>query len=102
MFLGRTSLHRHTCVVLLGLTFLPFYFDLTFPVLFHSSVLMHPEPHTDLDNLNTMQHNLRNSAKGSNDVYDVTVTLTLTASQMCRSSSFDVISSVSRGTRRAS
>ena len=34
---------------------------------------MHPEPHTDLDNLNTVQHNLRNSAKGSNDAYDVTV-----------------------------
>ena len=37
---------------------------------------MHPEPHTDLDNLNTVQHNLRNSAKGSNDAYDVTVSLT--------------------------
>ena len=31
MFLGLTSLHRHTCVVLLDLAFLPFYFDLTFP-----------------------------------------------------------------------
>ena len=37
---------------------------------------MHPEPHTDLDNLNTVQHNLRSSAKGSNDAYDVTVSLT--------------------------
>ena len=37
---------------------------------------MHPEPHTDLDNFNTVQHNLRNSAKGSNDAYDVTVSLT--------------------------
>ena len=46
------------------------------PVFFHSSVLMHPEPHTDLDNLNTVQHNLRNSAKGSNDAYDVTVSIT--------------------------
>ena len=55
---------------------LPFYFDLTFTVFFHSSVLMHPEPHTDLDNLNTVQHNLPNSAKGSNDAYDVTVSLT--------------------------
>ena len=36
---------------------------------------MHPEPHTDLNNLNSMQHNLRNSAKGSNDAYDVTVSL---------------------------
>ena len=34
---------------------------------------MHPELHTDLDNLDTVQHNLRNSAKGSNDAYDVTV-----------------------------
>ena len=37
---------------------------------------MHPEPHTDLDNLNTMQHNLRNSAKRSNDAYNVSVSLT--------------------------
>ena len=37
---------------------------------------MHPEPHTDLTNPNSMQHNLRNSAKGSNDAYDVTVSLT--------------------------
>ena len=58
------------------LTFLPFYFDLSFSVFFHSSVLMHPEPHTDLDNLNIAQHNLRNSAKGSYDAYDVTVSLT--------------------------
>ena len=36
---------------------------------------MHPEPHIDLDNLNTVQHNLRNSAKGSNDAYDVSVSL---------------------------
>ena len=37
---------------------------------------MHREQHTELDNLNTMQHNLRTSAKGSNDAYDVTVSLT--------------------------
>ena len=38
---------------------------------------MHPEPHTDLDNLNTVQHNLRHSAnKGSNDAYGVSVSLT--------------------------
>ena len=76
MFLGRTSLHRHTCVVLLDLTFLPFYFDLTFPVFFHSSVLMHPEHYTDLDNLDTVRNNLRHSAKGSNDAYDVPISLT--------------------------
>ena len=37
---------------------------------------MHPEQHTDLDNLNSMQHNLRTSAKGSNDAYDVLTSLT--------------------------
>ena len=57
-------------------TFHPFYFDLTFPVFFHSSVLMHPDLHTDLDNLDTVENNLRNSAKGSLDTYDVTVSLT--------------------------
>ena len=46
------------------------------PSSFHFSVLMHPEPHTDFNYLNSMQHNLRNSAKGSNDAYDVTVSLT--------------------------
>ena len=65
----------HPSASLLDLTFLPFYFDLTFPVFFHSSVRTHPEPHTDLDNLNTVQHNLRNSAKGSNDAYDVPISL---------------------------
>ena len=63
-------------MVLLDLTFLPFYFDLTFPVFFHSSVLMHPEHYTDLDNLDTVENNLRHSAKGSNDAYDVTHSLT--------------------------
>ena len=37
---------------------------------------MHSEQHTELDNLITMQHNLRNSAKGSNDAYDVHTSLT--------------------------
>ena len=76
MFLGPTSLHRHTCVVLPDLAFLPFYFNLTFPVFFHSSVLMHPEHYTDLDNLDTVENNLRHSAKGSNDAYDVSISLT--------------------------
>ena len=56
--------------------FLPFYFDLTFPVFFHSSVLMHPDLHTDVDNLDTVENNLRNSAKESLDTYDVTHSLT--------------------------
>ena len=37
---------------------------------------MHPEQHTEVDNLITMQHNLRTSAKGSNDAYDVHTSLT--------------------------
>ena len=71
-----TSSHLHACVVLLDLTFLPFYFDVTFPDFFLSSVLMHPEHYTDLDNLDTVENNLRHSAKGSNDAYDVTDSLT--------------------------
>ena len=57
-------------------TFLPFYFDLTFTVFFHSSVLMHPDLHTDLDNLDTVENNLRYSANRSNDAYDVSTSLT--------------------------
>ena len=38
---------------------------------------MHFEQHTELDNLITMQHNLRTSAKGSDDAYDVFTSLTL-------------------------
>ena len=64
------------CVILSDFTFLPFYFDLSFPVFFHSSDLMHPDLHTDLDNLDSVQHNLRHSAKGSLDAYDVTFSLT--------------------------
>ena len=55
---------------------LSFYFDLSFPVFFHSSVLMHPDLHTDLDNLDSVENNLRHSAKGSLDAYDVTFSLT--------------------------
>ena len=46
------------------------------PVFFLSSVLMHPEHYTDLDNLDTVENDLRHSAKGSNDAYDVTHSLT--------------------------
>ena len=72
------SSSRHVAHVWFSLifTYLPFYFDLSFTVFFHSSVLMHPDLHTDLDNLNTVQHNLRHSAKGRNDANDVTVSLT--------------------------
>ena len=37
---------------------------------------MHPEHFTDLDNFDTVQSDLRHSAKGSNDAYDVTDSLT--------------------------
>ena len=53
-------------------TYFPFYFDLSFTVFFHSSVLVHPDLHIDLDNLDSVENNLRHSAKGSNDAYDVT------------------------------
>ena len=69
--------HSHTWAFLFDFTFLPFYFDLIFTVLFHFPLLMHPEQNAELDNLITMQHNLRTSAnKGSNDAYDVHTSLT--------------------------
>ena len=37
---------------------------------------MHPDLHTDLDNLDSVENNLRHSAKGSLDAYDVSVSLT--------------------------
>ena len=55
---------------------LPFYFHLYFPVLFLFSFLMHPDLHTDLDNLDSVENNPRHSAKGSNDAYDVAFSLT--------------------------
>ena len=36
---------------------------------------MHPEHYTDLDNFDTVENNLRNSAKGSDDACDVTFSL---------------------------
>ena len=67
------SCHPHVMHVWFSLIFtcFPFYFDLIFTVLFHSSVLMHLDLHTDLDNLDTVENNLRHSAKGSLDTYDV-------------------------------
>ena len=55
--------HNHPCALL---------FDFTF----HFFFLMHPEQHTELDNLITTQHNLRTSAKVSNDAFDVHTSLT--------------------------
>ena len=37
---------------------------------------MHPDLHTDLDNLDSVENDLRHSAKGSLDAYDVTFSLT--------------------------
>ena len=37
---------------------------------------LHPEHYTDLDNFHTVETNLRNSAKVSNDAYDVPISLT--------------------------
>ena len=65
-----------TCVVLSELFDLPFYFNLSFPVFFHSSVLMHPDLHTNLYNLHSVENNLRHSAKESLDADDVTHSLT--------------------------
>ena len=71
------SSSRHVCVRFsLIFTYLPFYFNLSFSVFFHSSVLMHPDLHTDLDNLDSVENTLRHSAKGSLDAYDVTFSLT--------------------------
>ena len=71
-----TSSACRTCVVLSDLFDLPFYFDLSFPVFFLSSVLMHPDLHIDLNNLDSVENKLRHSAKGSNDGYDVSHSLT--------------------------
>ena len=49
---------------------------------------MHREQHTELDNLITMQHNLRTSAKGSNDAYDVHTSLTVVGDFHARLSDF--------------
>ena len=50
----------------------PFQLRPNFTVFFLSSVLMHPDLHTDLDNLDSVENNLRHSAKESLDAYDVT------------------------------
>ena len=72
------SCHPCTCAFLLEFTSLIFHFDLSFPVFFFSS-LLHFEQHTELDNLITMQHNLRTSAKGSDDAHNVHTSLKLWA-----------------------
>ena len=80
--LGSSSLSlsssRHVARVSSSLILfdLSFYFNLSFPVFFHSSVLMYPDLQTDLYNLDSVENNLRHSAKGSLDAYGVTHSLT--------------------------
>ena len=59
----------------------PHNFDLSFPVFFLSSVLMYPDLQTDLYNVDSVENNLRHSAKGSLDANDVTHSLTRAALQ---------------------
>ena len=54
---------------------LPFYFHLSFPVFFFSFHLLHSELYSEIDNPIVME-SLCYSAKGSNDAYDVTFSLT--------------------------
>ena len=80
--LGSSSLSlsssRHVTHVSLSLIFiyLPLNFNLSFSVFFHSLVLMHPDLHNDLNDPDSVENNLRHSAKGSLDAYDVTFSLT--------------------------
>ena len=54
-----------TCVVLLDLHLSPLSTStLSFTVFFHSSVLMYPDLHTDLDNLDSVENNLRHLRQG--------------------------------------
>ena len=77
--LSLVTCHPCTCASLLEFTSLFFYFDLSFTILSLFFPLMHFEQHTELDNLIVMQ-NLRTSAnKGSDDAYDVSVSLTYNA-----------------------
>ena len=73
------SLHPHvTHDVLLSLILfdLSLYFNLSFPVFFLSSVLMFPDLQTDLYDPDSVQNDLRHSAKGSLVTYDDTHSLT--------------------------
>ena len=68
---------RHAHVLLSLILFdLSLYFNLSFPVFFLSSVLMFPDLQTDLYDPDSVENDLRHSAKGSLDAYDVTHSLT--------------------------
>ena len=71
------SSSRHVAHVSFSLIFdLSLYFNLSFPVFFLSSVLMFPDLQTDLYDRDSVENDLRHSAKGSLDAYDVTHSLT--------------------------
>ena len=57
---------------------LSLYFNLAFPVFFLSSVLMFPDLQTDLYDPDSVENDLRHSAKGSLVTYDDTYSLTET------------------------
>ena len=66
--------HPRSCAILFE-SFLLFNFHLSFPVFLFSFYLLHCELYSELDNLIAME-NLCHSAKGSDDAYDVSVSLT--------------------------
>ena len=82
--------HMHSLAQVLSLTSHPrsypcahfleslllFYFDLSFPVFFFSFHFLHCELYTELDNLIAMEILCHSANKGSNDAYDVSVSLT--------------------------
>ena len=72
------SCHPHVAHVLLSLILVDhsLYFNLSFTVFFLSSVLMFPDLQTDLYGPDSVENDLRHSAKGSLDAYDVTHSLT--------------------------
>ena len=72
------SLHPHVAHVLLSLILfdLSLYFNLSVPVFFFSSVLMFPDLHTDLHDPDSVENDLRHSAKGSLVTCDDTHSLT--------------------------
>ena len=72
-----TSSACRTCVVVFdSLRPLSLYFNLSFTVFFLSSVLMFPDLQTDLHDPDSVENDLRHSAKESLDAYDVTHSLT--------------------------
>ena len=64
------------CAFLSDLFDLPFCFDLSFTVFFHSSVLMHPDLQTDLYDPDSVENDLPHSAMGRLVTYDDTHSLT--------------------------